>query len=245
MDIDNETPESWLPGILADQQIAYLAQNNNMISPFVEKQVKENGVISYGLSSYGYDVRISDEFKIIPNEEHYRWNNSEEYQKVSIETADIPLENADFNIFAAEKVLAKHFGYPIYNKPIIDPTDFDPTIFKDLRSSEIIIPPHSFVLARTIETFIIPRDVLVICMTKSTWARTGLVIGVTPIEAGFEGTVTIELSNTNNLPIRVQAGHGICQFLFFKGSTPCEVSYADRGGKYMYQTEVTPPRIVK
>ena len=187
-----------LPGILADHQIRDLALNEGMIDPFVEKQTAE-GKISYGLSSYGYDSRCSNEFKIFTN-----------------------VDNA-----------------------IVDPKDFSEQSFVDRETDICVIPPNSFALTRSMEYFRIPKDVLVICLGKSTYARCGLIVNVTPLEPGWEGHVTLEISNTTPLPAKVYAGEGLCQFLFFKGSTPCETSYADRKGKYMGQRGVTLPRIKK
>lgn len=221
----NVCPNCWMPGILADNQIKELSLTNNMISPFIDRQVKENGVVSYGLSSYGYDVRISDEFKIIDQAHTYEAKMAN-YIKENSKWYD----NTDY----------VELTYPT----IIDPTEFDSSIFKDYKNSEIIIPAHGFVLGKTMEVVNIPKDVMVIALAKSTFARCGLVVGVTPLEPGFVGTVTIELSNTTNLPIRVKAGHGISQFLFFKGSYVCNVSYADRKGKYMYQEGVTLPKTI-
>jgi len=167
-----------------------------MISPFEEKQ-KRDGVISYGLSSYGYDARVADDFKIFTN-----------------------IDNA-----------------------IVDPKQFSDTSFVTRQTDVCVIPPHSFVLARTIEYFKIPRDILVICLGKSTYARCGLIVNVTPLEPEWEGHVTLEISNTTPLPARVYANEGLCQFLFLKGDSPCEISYADKGGKYMGQTGVTLPRM--
>lgn len=185
-----------LPGILSDSQIRYLSQNEGMIEPFVEKQTAE-GKISYGLSSYGYDARCSNEFKIFTN-----------------------VDNA-----------------------IVDPKDFSDASFVDRETDVCIIPPNSFVLTRSVEYFKIPKDVLVVCLGKSTYARCGLIVNVTPLEPGWEGHVTLEISNTTPLPAKVYANEGVAQFLFFKGSTPCEISYADRAGKYMGQIGVTLPRI--
>ena len=184
------------PGILADRQIRHLAQNEGMIEPFVEKQTRD-GVISYGLSSYGYDARCADEFMIFTN----------------IDSA------------------------------VVDPKNFSPNSFVERKTNVCVIPPNSFVLARTMEYFRIPKDVLVICLGKSTYARCGIIVNVTPLEPGWEGHVTLEFSNTTPLPAKVYAGEGVAQFLFFKGSEPCEVSYADRKGKYMGQTGVTLPRL--
>ncbi len=187
-----------MPGILSDTQIRHLSQQQEMISPFVEKQTAE-GQISYGLSSYGYDARCSREFKIFTN-----------------------VDNA-----------------------IVDPKDFSDDSFVDRETDVCIIPPNSFVLTRSVEYFKIPKDVLVVCLGKSTYARCGLIVNVTPLEPGWEGHVTLEISNTTPLPAKVYANEGVAQFLFFKGSAPCEISYADRAGKYMGQTGVTLPRIKK
>ena len=187
-----------LPGILADHQIRDLALNHGMIDPFVEKQTAK-GAISYGLSSYGYDSRCSNEFKIFTN-----------------------IDNA-----------------------IVDPKAFSEQSFVNRETDVCTIPPNSFALTRSVEYFRIPKDVLVICLGKSTYARCGLIVNVTPLEPGWEGHVTLEISNTTPLPAKVYANEGLCQFLFFKGSTPCEVSYADRSGKYMGQKGVTLPKILE
>ncbi|MFA5591688.1 MAG: dCTP deaminase [Micavibrio sp.] len=184
------------PGILSDGQIRNLALNHGMIEPFVERQTFD-GVISYGLSSYGYDARCSSEFKIFTN-----------------------VDNA-----------------------IVDPKNFSEQSFVDRETDVCIIPPNSFVLTRSVEYFRIPKDVLVICLGKSTYARCGLIVNVTPLEPGWEGHVTLEISNTTPLPAKVYANEGVAQFLFFKGSAECEVSYADRAGKYMGQRGVTLPRM--
>lgn len=185
-----------LPGILADHQIRDLSLNEGMIDPFVEKQTHD-GVISYGLSSYGYDARCSKEFKIFTN----------------------------------------------VDSAVVDPKNFSEKSFVDRETDVCIIPPNSFVLTRSVEYFRIPKDVLVICLGKSTYARCGLIVNVTPLEPGWEGHVTLEISNTTPLPARVYANEGVAQFLFFKGSEPCEISYADRAGKYMGQRGVTLPRM--
>jgi dCTP deaminase len=182
--------------ILSDKWIRDAAQNHGMIEPFVENQKRE-GLISYGLSSYGYDARCSPEFKIFTN----------------------------------------------VNNAIVDPKDFSPNSFVDRETDVCIIPPNSFALARTVEYFRIPRDVLVICLGKSTYARCGIIVNVTPLEPEWEGHVTLEFSNTTPLPAKIYANEGVCQFLFFKGDQPCEVSYKDRAGKYMKQTGVTLPRL--
>jgi dCTP deaminase len=185
-----------IPGILSDATIRDLAMNHGMIEPFVEAQ-RRDGCISYGLSSYGYDARVSDEFKIFTN----------------------------------------------VDSSLVDPKDFDSNIFVDRKTDVCIIPPNSFALARTVETFRIPRDVLTICLGKSTYARCGIIVNVTPLEPEWEGQVTLEFSNTTPLPAKIYANEGACQFLFFRGDRPCETSYADRKGKYMGQTGVTVPRL--
>ena len=190
-----QSPE-FMPGLLADHQIRALAQTHGMIEPFVEKQTRD-GVISYGLSSYGYDARTADEFKIFTN-----------------------VDNA-----------------------LVDPKDFSAQSFVDRKTDICVIPPNSFVLSRTVEYFRIPDDVLVVCLGKSTYARCGLIVNVTPLEPGWEGHVTLEISNTTPLPARVYANEGVAQFLFFKGSDSCEVTYADKKGKYMGQKGVTLPRL--
>ncbi len=182
--------------IMPDTWIRKQALENNMISPFSEK-LKKDGVISYGLSSYGYDCRLSDEFMIFTN-----------------------VDNA-----------------------IVDPKGFNPDSFVERKTDICTIPPNSFVLCRTVETFKVPRDVLVVCLGKSTYARCGLIVNVTPLEPEWEGQVTLEISNTTPLPAKVYANEGIAQFLFFKGDSPCETSYADRSGKYMGQAGVTLPKL--
>lgn len=183
-------------GILPDHWIRRMAQEQGMIEPFTE-ELRREGVISYGLSSYGYDARLADEFKIFTN-----------------------VDNA-----------------------LVDPKAFCSTSFVDRKAKSIVIPPNSFALARTEEYFRIPDDVLVICLGKSTYARCGLIVNVTPLEPGWEGHVTLEISNTTPLPARVYAHEGICQFLFFKGSAPCETTYRSRSGKYMGQRGVTLPKL--
>lgn len=182
--------------VMADKWIRERALADGMISPFEEKQ-KRNNVISYGLSSYGYDARVSDEFKIFTN----------------IDSA------------------------------IVDPKEFSQKGFVDRKADVCVIPPNSFVLARTVEYFRIPRDVLVVCVGKSTYARCGIIVNVTPLEPEWEGHVTLEFSNTTPLPAKIYANEGACQFLFLKGNESCEVSYADKSGKYMKQLGVTLPRI--
>jgi dCTP deaminase len=184
--------------VMPDHWIRKMSAERGMISPFEEKLQKQ-GVISYGLSSYGYDARVAPEFKIFTN-----------------------IDNA-----------------------IVDPKNFSDASFVNRTTDVCVIPPNSFALARTVEYFKIPRDVLVICLGKSTYARCGLIVNVTPLEPEWEGHVTLEISNTTPLPARVYANEGICQFLFLKADSLCETSYADRGGKYMGQTGVTLPRMEK
>ena len=182
--------------IMPDSWIREMAEKHRMIEPFVEGQRRE-GVISYGLSSYGYDARVSDEFKIFHN-----------------------IDGA-----------------------VIDPKDFSPTGFVDRKVPVCIIPPNSFALARTVEYFRIPRDVLVICLGKSTYARCGIIVNVTPLEPEWEGHVTLEFSNTTTLPAKIYADEGAAQFIFLKADRTCDVSYADRQGKYMKQLGVTLPKL--
>lgn len=187
--------------VMSDLWIKNSSISNKMIEPFVESQVRFNNegqrIISYGLSSYGYDARVADEFKIFTN----------------IDSA------------------------------IVDPKNFDQSSFVDRRADVCTIPPNSFVLARTVEYFRIPRDVLVICVGKSTYARCGIIVNVTPLEPEWEGHVTLEFSNTTPLPAKIYAGEGACQFLFLRGDEICKTSYADRKGKYMGQQGVTLPTI--
>jgi dCTP deaminase len=182
--------------VMPDRWIRQMATERGMIEPFVETQ-KRQGVISYGLSSYGYDARVSDEFKIFTN----------------------------------------------VDSAIVDPKQFSPDSFVTRQAPVCIIPPNSFALAHTVEYFRIPRDILVICLGKSTYARCGIIVNVTPLEPEWEGQVTIEISNTTPLPAKIYAGEGICQFLFLQGSEPCETSYADKAGKYMGQRGVALPRL--
>jgi len=185
-----------MPSIKADRWIKKMALEHGMIEPFEDRQVRQ-GVISYGLSSYGYDIRVADEFKVFTN----------------------------------------------INSTVVDPKNFDARSFVDVKADICIIPPNSFALAKTVEYFRIPRDVLVICLGKSTYARCGIIVNVTPLEPGWEGHVTLEFSNTTPLPAKVYANEGACQFLFLQGNEPCEVSYADRAGKYMGQKGVTLPKL--
>ncbi len=180
----------------SDRWIRQMAQQHGMIEPFAERS-DGNGVISYGLSSYGYDVRVSREFKVFTN---------------------------------------------VYNS-IVDPKDFRDDAFVDIKGDVCVVPPNSFALARTIEYFRIPEDVLAICVGKSTYARCGIIVNVTPFEPGWQGTVTLEISNTTPLPAKIYAGEGIAQVLFFRGEERCETSYADRAGKYQSQTGITLPRV--
>jgi dCTP deaminase len=182
--------------VLPDHWIREQALRHGMIEPFEERLHRE-GVISYGLSSYGYDARVSDEFKIFTN----------------------------------------------VNSAVVDPKAFDTAGFVDRKADVCTIPPNSFVLARTVEYFRIPRDVLVICVGKSTYARCGIIVNVTPLEPEWEGHVTLEFSNTTPLPARLYANEGACQFLFLKADSPCEISYGDRKGKYQGQKGVTLPRV--
>ena len=174
-----------------------MAREQGMIEPFEENQVRE-GVISYGVSSYGYDIRVADEFKIFtPNP---------------------------------------------YNT-VVDPKHLDERSLMSFKGDMCIVPPNSFALAVTVEYFRIPRDVLTICLGKSTYARCGIITNVTPFEPGWEGYVTLEISNTTPLPAKIYANEGIAQVLFFEADEPCEVSYADRKGKYNKQTGITLPRL--
>ncbi len=184
--------------ILPDHWIREQSLKNKMIEPFVDRQEGE-GILSYGVSSYGYDARVADEFKIFTN----------------IDSATV------------------------------DPKAFDHKGFVDRKTDMCIIPPNSFALARTVEYFRIPRDVLVICLGKSTYARCGIIVNVTPLEPEWEGHVTLEFSNTTPLPAKIYANEGACQFLFLKADTLCQTSYKDRGGKYMGQQGVTLPQILK
>lgn len=185
--------------IKSDRWIEKMAREHGMISPFESRQVREkaNGrAISYGVSSYGYDVRCGTEFKIFTN----------------------------------------------INSTIVDPKDFDEKSFIDVNSEVCIIPPNSFALARTVEYFRIPRNVLTICLGKSTYARCGIIVNVTPLEPEWEGHVTLEFSNTTTLPAKIYANEGVAQMLFLEASEVCAVSYRDRGGKYQGQTGVTLPK---
>lgn len=187
--------------IKSDRWIKQMAHEHNMIEPFEDKQVRyrnnnpEERIISYGTSSFGYDVRCSKQFKIFTN----------------------------------------------INSAIVDPKNFDTNSFVDVESDVCIIPPNSFALASTVEYFRIPRDVLVICLGKSTYARCGIIVNVTPLEPEWEGHVTLEFSNTTTLPAKIYANEGVAQMIFLQSNEPCEVSYRDRGGKYQGQRGVTLP----
>ncbi len=179
-------PDSWI----REQAL------KGMIEPFEKGQVRKD-VISYGLSSYGYDIRVADEFKVFTN----------------------------------------------INNTVIDPKNFDSNSFVTVKNNVCIVPPNSFALARTIEYFRIPENVITICLGKSTYARCGIIINVTPFEPGWEGFVTLEISNTTPLPAKIYANEGIAQVLFFEGDGPCEISYREKKGKYMGQTGVTLPKL--
>ncbi len=185
-----------MPSIKADRWIKKMALEHGMIEPFEDRQGRE-GVVSYGLSSYGYDIRVADEFKVFTN----------------------------------------------INSTVVDPKNFDARSFVDIKADVCIIPPNSFALAKTVEYFRIPRDVLTVCVGKSTYARCGLIVNVTPFEPEWEGYVTLEISNTTPLPAKVYANEGIAQVLFFQSDEPCEVSYADKKGKYQGQQGLTLPRL--
>ena len=182
--------------VLSDKWIKEMVRTNNMISPFENKQVRGNK-ISYGLSSFGYDARVSNEFKIFTN----------------------------------------------VNSEIIDPKNFKQDNFISKNGEECIIPPNSFVLSSTVEYFKIPNDVMVICLGKSTYARCGIIVNVTPLEPSWEGHVTLEFSNTSPLPAKIYANEGAAQFIFLKGNEKPDITYADRNGKYMKQSGVTLPKV--
>lgn len=186
--------------VCSDNWISRMARKYAMIDPFVERQIRtQNGnrIISYGLSSYGYDLRVSNEFSVFTN---------------------------------------------VFNT-VVDPKHFDCRSLVDIKSEVCIIPPNSFVLARSVEYFRIPREVLTICVGKSTYARCGIIVNVTPFEPEWEGYVTLEISNTTPLPAKVYANEGLAQVIFFLAHKSCDISYADRGGKYMRQKGITVPRI--
>jgi dCTP deaminase len=185
--------------IKSDKWIRRMAEHHGMIEPFEPKQIKTNGngpVVSYGTSSYGYDIRCSSEFKIFTN----------------------------------------------INSAVVDPKHFAANSFVDFRGEACIIPPNSFALARTVEYFRIPRNVLTLCLGKSTYARCGIIVNVTPLEPEWEGHVTLEFSNTTPLPARIYANEGVAQVIFLESDEVCETSYKDRGGKYQGQQGVTLPK---
>ena len=186
--------------ICADHWIRKMSLEHGMIEPFIERQVRsddDDKKISYGLSSYGYDLRVADEFKVFTN---------------------------------------------VFNT-VVDPKAFDDRSFVDIKTDVCIVPPNSFALARSVEYFRIPREVLTICVGKSTYARCGIIVNVTPFEPEWEGHVTLEISNTTPLPARIYANEGLAQVVFFKAEETCETSYADRTGKYMKQRGITVPRM--
>lgn len=196
----NSRPQGGIMSIKPDSWIRFMAQERSMIEPFIEKQVRNNQdasskIVSYGLSSYGYDIRVANEFKVFTN---------------------------------------------VYNS-IVDPKNFKEESFIRINSDVCVIPPNSFALARSVEYFKIPRSILTICLGKSTYARCGIIVNVTPFEPEWEGFVTIEISNTTPLPAKIYANEGIAQVIFFQADDECEVSYADRQGKYMKQVGITLP----
>ncbi|MDH3670595.1 MAG: dCTP deaminase [Gammaproteobacteria bacterium] len=185
--------------IKSDKWIRRMAEEHGMIEPFAPNQIKQSGdrrVVSFGTSSYGYDIRCSDEFKIFTN----------------------------------------------INSAIVDPKNFDDSSFVDFNGEVCIIPPNSFALARTVEYLRIPRNVLTLCVGKSTYARCGIIVNVTPFEPEWEGYATLEFSNTTPLPAKIYANEGVAQMIFFEGDEACDTSYKDRGGKYMGQVGVTLPK---
>lgn len=183
-------------GIKPDHWIRKMALEHKMIDPFVEGQVSK-GVISYGLSSYGYDIRVSNEFKVFTN----------------------------------------------LHSAVVDPKNFDPKSFVEIEDDYCIIPPNSFALAKTVEYFRIPRSTVTVCVGKSTYARCGIIVNVTPFEPEWEGYVTLEISNTTPIPAKIYSNEGIAQVLFFEGDEECDRSYADKKGKYQKQTGITHPKI--
>ena len=182
--------------IKSDKWIEKMSKSHDMITPYEEKQVR-NGKISYGVSSYGYDIRVSDEYKIFTN----------------------------------------------VNSSIVDPKNFDAKSFVDFKGDVCIVPPNSFALARSVEYFKIPRKVLTICVGKSTYARCGIIVNVTPFEPEWEGYVTLEISNTTPLPAKIYSNEGLCQVLFFESDEECAISYKDKAGKYQGQVGITLPRM--
>jgi dCTP deaminase len=186
--------------VCSDRWIRKMSQEHGMIEPFIDGQVRsaDHGrIISYGLSSYGYDLRVSNEFKVFTN----------------------------------------------VHSAMVDPKGFDEKSFVDIKTDVCVVPPNSFALARSVEYFRIPRNVLTICVGKSTYARCGIIVNVTPFEPEWEGHVTLEISNTTPLPAKIYANEGLAQVVFFEANDVCETSYADRGGKYMKQRGITVPRM--
>ena len=184
--------------IKSDRWIKKMSIDENMIDPFTDEEIKP-GSISYGLSSYGYDIRVADEYKIFTN----------------------------------------------VNNSIIDPKNFDANSFVDFKGDVCIVPPNSFALARSVEYFKIPRKILTICVGKSTYARCGIIVNVTPFEPEWEGYVTLEISNTTPLPAKIYSNEGLCQVLFFESDENCDVSYKDKRGKYLKQVGITLPKTIK
>ena len=182
--------------IKSDKWIKKMSKDENMIKPFVESNIRQD-VVSYGLSSYGYDIRVSDEYKIFTN----------------------------------------------VNNSIVDPKNFDSKSFVDFKGDVCIVPPNSFALARSVEYFKIPRNVLTICLGKSTYARCGIIVNVTPFEPEWEGYVTLEISNTTPLPAKIYSNEGLCQVLFFESDEVCNQSYKDKMGKYQSQVGITLPKV--
>src|ERR1700676_113416 len=189
------TVEAWM-SVKPDHWIRRMALEHKMIEPFTDRQVRE-GVISYGVSSYGYDIRVADEFRIFTN----------------------------------------------VNSTIVDPKNFDPRSLVEFKGDVCLVPPNSFALARSVEYFRIPRNVLTICLGKSTYARCGIIVNVTPFEPEWEGFVTLEISNTTPLPAKLYANEGLCQVIFFESDEDCEVSYKDKKGKYQSQAGIVLPRL--
>ncbi len=183
-------------GVKPDKWIRKMAREQGMIEPFVDSQVRE-GAISYGVSAYGYDIRVSDEFKVFTN---------------------------------------------VFNS-VVDPKNFDDKSFVEIKADHCMIPPNSFALARTVEYFRIPRSTITLCVGKSTYARCGIIVNVTPFEPEWEGFVTLEISNTTPLPAKIYANEGIAQVLFFEADEMCDISYADKKGKYQKQVGITPPKV--
>ena len=195
-DLISFATEVLLMAVKNDRWIRKMAQEHDMINPFADRQVRE-GVISYGLSSYGYDLRVADEFKIFTN----------------------------------------------VNSTIVDPKHFDARSLVEFEGPVCIVPPNSFALSRSVEYFKIPRNVITVCLGKSTYARCGIIVNVTPLEPEWEGFVTLEISNTTPLPARVYSNEGLCQIVFFESDEMCEVSYKDKKGKYQSQQGIVLPKI--